>query len=98
MICRSYVSRDAAACEKVAAGEVAAGPGVRGPYADYLTAHSLARAALGPGRAQTYSMKKITAAALAGADLSATLNAAQHRPRNLEDERQRVTRETGFSG
>lgn len=91
MICRSYISRDVDACERISEGEVADGTGVRGAYTTYLTAHALGRATLGPGHAPTYSLSKIAAAAVEGVSLAEALKSARHRPAELQEERERVT-------
>ncbi|MGR3466906.1 MAG: YkgJ family cysteine cluster protein [Shimia sp.] len=93
MICRSYVSPDADACEKIAAGEPVPGPGVIAAYSDYLTAHALGRAVLGPSHAPTYSLRAIATAAVEGTPLKEALSQARHRPRELEAERLRVARD-----
>ncbi|MEL6550841.1 MAG: YkgJ family cysteine cluster protein [Pseudomonadota bacterium] len=91
MICRSYVSRDATACEEIAEGRAAEGTGTRAAYGTYLTVHALARAALGPGRAPTYALRKVAEAAVEGVPLDAALKAARHRPAELIEERKRAT-------
>ncbi|MEM6728067.1 MAG: YkgJ family cysteine cluster protein [Pseudomonadota bacterium] len=91
MICRSYMSRDVSACERISEGEAAQGTGVRSAYGTYLTVHALGRAALGPGHAPTYSLRKLATAAVEGQPLDAALKAARHRPAELQEERLRVT-------
>jgi Fe-S-cluster containining protein len=91
MICRSYVSRDVTACEKIANEEVAEGAGVLGAYTTYLTAQALARVTLGPGLARTYGLRDVARAAVDGVDVGAALEAARHKPKELEAERMRVT-------
>lgn len=86
MICRSFLSTDAAACETNAAGGAAAGAGVLGSHVDYLAVHALARSALkGIARVSTYSMARVAAGATGGEDAEPCLDAARHRPRALED-------------
>jgi hypothetical protein len=90
VICRSYVSYDAAACEQIAEGTPAPGSGVLAPHVSYLLVHALSRAALaGRAKVPTYSMARIAAAAVAGEPLDTALPAARHRPRDLDDERKR---------
>lgn len=91
MICRSYASRDVDACKSIAEGKPAEGAGVRAAYGTYLTVHALARAALGPGRAPTYSLRKLAAAALEGRAFEEALKEARHKPSELQEERVRVT-------
>lgn len=91
MICRSYVSRDVTACETISREEPAEGAGVLGAYTTYLTAHALARGTLGPGTARTYGLRDVARAAVDGVDVETALKAARHKPRELEDERARVT-------
>ncbi len=90
MICRSYLSVDVTACEQIAQGKAAQGTGVRAAYGTYLTAHALARAALGPGHAPTYSLRTVAKAAVEGVPLEDALKAARHRPAELEHERKRA--------
>ena len=94
MICRTYVSSDVSACEKVAEGQAAEGPGTLGPYHTYLAALGLSRAALkGVRRVATYSLSKLTAAAIDGMDTDAALAAARHKPAGLDDELRRSKRD-----
>ncbi len=92
MICRSYISPDADACEEISKGNAVPGPGVVPAYTDYLTAHAFARAALGPSNVPTYSLKAVAAGAVAGRPMAETLDAARHKPKELEAERKRVSR------
>lgn len=90
VICRTYVSYDAGACESIAEGEPAAGAGVLGPQRLYLAVHSLCRAILaGHAAASTYSLRRTAEGAVAGSPLDETLAAARHKPRNLPDELRR---------
>ncbi|MEO0485461.1 MAG: YkgJ family cysteine cluster protein [Pseudomonadota bacterium] len=91
MICRSYISRDVAACESHANGVPAEGGGVRAAYGTYLNIHALGRAALGPGHAPTYSLRRVAAAAVEGRSLEEALKEARHRPAELHAERKRAT-------
>ena len=94
VICRAYVSTDVAACEKVAEGEAAPGPGTLGPYHGYLAALGLARGALkGSRRVSTYALKRVTAAAAEGQSLDEALAAARHKPAELEAELKRSKRD-----
>jgi Fe-S-cluster containining protein len=97
MICRAYASTDAGACEQIAAGQEAPGAGVLSEHLTYLAAHGLARIALeGVGRAPTYSLARIAAAAVDGQTIDDALQAASHPPRTLKDERARLA--GGFAG
>jgi len=94
MICRTYVSTDVSACEKVAQGQAVAGPGTLGPYHTYLAALGLSRAALkGIRRVATYSLARVTAGAIDGLDAEATLAAARHKPTELDAELRRSKRD-----
>lgn len=94
MICRTYVSTDAAACEQVAGGTPAAGPGTLGPYHVYLAALGLARAALkGTRRVSTHSLARLAAAAIEGATQDDALSASRHKPGELEEELRRSRRD-----
>ncbi len=91
MICRAYASTDVNACEQIAAGQDAPGAGVLSEHLTYLAAHGLARAALtGVGRAPTYSLAMIAAAAIEGQDIETALHAARHVPKTLKDEQARL--------
>ena len=90
MICRTYVSTDVTACEQVAEGEAADGPGTLGPYHTYLAALGLSRAALkGVRRVPTYALSRLAAASLEGASLDDALKAARHKPGELDAELKR---------
>ncbi|MEM1233496.1 MAG: YkgJ family cysteine cluster protein [Pseudomonadota bacterium] len=91
MICRSYISRDLSACEEIAEGRPADGTGTRAAYGTYLSVHTLARAALGPGRAPTYSLRRVAEAAVDGIPLDDALKSARHRPAELLKEQKRAT-------
>ena len=93
MICRTYFSTDAAACEAIAGGIPATGAAVLGAQGLMLSLHALARAALdGLASAPTYALAKLARATLDGADLPEALRLSRHPPRALEDERRRLTR------
>ena len=93
VICRSYVSTDAGACEAAVGGSTEEGPGVLGPHVDYLLVQALSRAALkGSAKVSTFSLAQIAAGALAGNYLEETLATARHRPRTLDDERKRIAK------
>jgi len=78
----------------VAEGQAAEGPGTLGPYHTYLAALGLSRAALkGVRRVATYSLSKLTAAAIDGMDTDAALAAARHKPAGLDDELRRSKRD-----
>ena len=87
MICRSYVSTDATACQKVSEGESAAGMGTLEPYHTYLASLEVSRNSLkGIKRVCTYSLSKLTANALSGATLEDSLNNSRHKPIELNKE------------
>jgi Fe-S-cluster containining protein len=89
LLCRSYHSTDAAACEANAAGAPVAGARLAGPHLTYLAAHGLARAALGPrARVDTYSLRETARAAVEGAPAES----ARHPPAALDAERRRTGR------
>ncbi|AZQ65982.1 YkgJ family cysteine cluster protein [Silicimonas algicola] len=86
-ICRSYISPDAALCERVAQGEAVAGPGVLGGHTLYLSVLTLTREALrGVTAVPTYSLSKIASAAVEGVPLADALDGARHAPRELTEE------------
>jgi Fe-S-cluster containining protein len=94
MICRSYVSTDAGACEEVSNGRAAPGPGTLGPYHTYLAALGLSRATLkGTRRVATYALARVAAAAVAGKSCEESLDAARHKPAELEAELRRSKRD-----
>ncbi len=82
MICRSFLSMDAAACEANANGAEEQGAGLLGSHLDYLAVHALCRAALkGIAQVHTYSMAETAKAAVSG---DATFDTARHGPGALE--------------
>ncbi|SMH48544.1 YkgJ family cysteine cluster protein [Maritimibacter sp. HL-12] len=86
MICRSFLSTDAGACEVNANGGSAPGAGLIGTHLDYLAVNALARDALrGTARVATFSLARIAAGAVAGESLAQSLDAARHQSRALED-------------
>jgi hypothetical protein len=88
LICRAYVSTSADACERVARGTPAEGPGVLAPHTVMLAAHGLARAALKGLRAvPTYALRRVAAGA--GRPPDEALAAARHPPAALDAERRR---------
>ena len=90
LICRTYVSSDVAACERIARGTPAAGAGVLGAQGLMLAMLALTRAALdGVVRVPTYSLSRVTAGAVDGEDLATTLRLSRQPPRTLDDERHR---------
>jgi hypothetical protein len=98
-ICRSYVSTDATACETVAQGKPAEGPGTLGPYHTYLAALGLSRAALkGKRRVSTYSLARIAGAAVEGVPLQEALASARHRTGELDAELKRSRRDQSRTG
>lgn len=85
MICRSFLSTDADACESNAAGGKEQGAGLLGSHLDYLAVHALCRQALkGIAQVHTYSMAATAAAAVSGTDANATLQDTRHKPSALE--------------
>jgi hypothetical protein len=97
-ICRSYVSRDATACEAVAYGQEATGQGTLAAYHGYLAALGLSRAALrGQRRVATYALARIAAAAVEGCDPETALQVARHPASGLEDELKRSKRDLARS-
>ena len=90
MICRAYVSTDVEACKAVSEGTAMPGPGTLGPYHTYLAAIGLSRAALkGIKRVSTYALARVAAGAVEGQSLAETLNAARHKPTELDAELKR---------
>ncbi|MCK0095257.1 YkgJ family cysteine cluster protein [Yoonia sp. F2084L] len=82
MICRSFLSTDAGACERNAAGAEEQGAGLLGSHLDYLVVHALCRQALkGITQVYTYSMASTAADAVAGTD---GISTARHAPSALE--------------
>ena len=86
VICRSYFSEDAAACEGHVKGVPGAGSAVLGAYPLYLAVIGLARALLGVPKAPTYALNRIAAAAVEGKPLQEALKAAKHTPSVLTGE------------
>ncbi|MDX8350824.1 YkgJ family cysteine cluster protein [Cognatiyoonia sp. IB215182] len=85
MICRSFLSTDAAACEANANGGTEQGAGLLGSHLDYLAVHALCRRVLkGITAVQTYSLAAIAREATEGAEAETALNAARHGPAVLE--------------
>jgi len=79
MVCRSFLSTDAAACERNAAGGEEAGAGLLGSHLDYLAVHALCRAALrGLSTVPTYGLSQVAAATVAGKDQANAMAAAKH--------------------
>ncbi|MCI5110438.1 MAG: YkgJ family cysteine cluster protein [Marivita sp.] len=94
MICRAYVSTDVEACKAVSEGQAASGPGTLGPYHTYLAAIGLSRSALkGVKRVSTYALSRLAAAAVEGAALEDALDAARHKPSELDAELKRSKRD-----
>jgi hypothetical protein len=84
MICRSFISTDAAACEKNAAGGEEHGAGLLGSHLDYLVIHALCRAALmGITMVHSYSMAAVAAGAVGGTEVGPTLATSRHKPSAL---------------
>ncbi|MEL6840757.1 MAG: YkgJ family cysteine cluster protein [Pseudomonadota bacterium] len=85
MICRSFLSMDAAACETNADGGTEQGAGLLGSHLDYLAVHALCRAALkGIAQVHTYSLAKTAAGAVSAEERQDALAAARHKPDALE--------------
>ena len=85
MICRSFLSTDASACEANAHGGLEQGAGLLGSHLDYLAIHALCRQALkGTAQVHSYSMADTAKGAVEGADDAATLLAARHGSSALE--------------
>lgn len=85
MICGSFLSTDASACETNAAGGTVAGAGLIGTHLDYLAVHALARDVLkGTARVATFSLARTASGAVGGETASASLAAARHAPPVLE--------------
>ncbi len=82
MICRSFVSMDAAACEANANGGAEQGAGLLGSHLDYLAIHALCRQALkGIAQVHSYSMADVSKGAINGSD---SFTGARHGPSALE--------------
>lgn len=85
MICRSFVSTDASACERNADGGAEEGAGLLGSHLDYLAVHALCRQALkGIAQVHSYSLAQTARRAVEGQDASDALMAARHKPSALE--------------
>ncbi|MEL7430892.1 MAG: YkgJ family cysteine cluster protein, partial [Pseudomonadota bacterium] len=85
MICRSFLSMDASACEANANGGTEQGAGLLGSHLDYLAIHVLCRQALkGITQVHSYSMADTAKGAVEGGDESATLRAAKQGSAALE--------------
>lgn len=96
MICRSYLSRDAAACEANAEGGTLPGSGLIGAHLDYLATLSLSRAALkGISRVPSYSLARVAAGAIDGAARAPCLDAARHPAGALDEACRAVTKAAG---
>lgn len=96
MICRSYLSRDAAACEANVDSGALPGPGLIGSHLDYLATLSLARAALkGLARVPTYSLSRIAAGAIDGEATKDSLDAARHPAKALDEACRAMARAAG---
>lgn len=86
LVCRAYVSTDAAACEANSEGGEEPGGGLLGSHASYLAALALARDALrGTATVGTYALDRVAAATVEGADLRTALDAGRQKPRALDD-------------
>lgn len=87
MICRSYLSPDAALCERVSNGETVTGPGVLGAYPIYLAVLALTRETLkGIVAVPTFALARVAAASVRGEPADKTLASARHTPRDLSRE------------
>ncbi len=85
MICRSFLSTDATACERNAEGATEQGAGLLGSHLDYLTVHALCRQALkGITQVHTHSMSVVAAAAIDGVDPAERAGITRHKPSALE--------------
>lgn len=85
MICRSFISTNATACEENANGGTAGGAGLIGSHLDYLAIQALCRSILkGTAPVPTYSLARIAAEAVAGTDLALALKSAKHPPQTLD--------------
>ncbi len=91
LICRTYLSDSAAACESNANGDPKPGAGVLGAQGLFLAALALCREMLKPiAKVETYALARLAHAALNGDDPADALKAARHKPRTLQDERGRL--------
>ena len=94
MICRSYISTDASACEKVAQGESGSGMGTLEPYHTYLASLEVSRSSLkGVKRVSTYSLAKLAANAVGGVTLEEALKRSRHNPAELNKEIKRSNKD-----
>ncbi|WP_108816477.1 YkgJ family cysteine cluster protein [Loktanella sp. Alg231-35] len=85
MICRSFISMNAEACEKNAAGGKEQGAGLLGSHLDYLVIHALCRQALkGITMVHSYSMAATAAGAVGGDTATDTLAKSRHKPNALD--------------
>lgn len=85
MICRSFLSMDADACQANAEGGKEQGAGLLGSHLDYLAVLALCRQALkGISQVHSYSMAATATGAVEGADMDATLDSAKHGASALE--------------
>jgi hypothetical protein len=85
MICRSFLSTDATACQQNAEGGAEMGAGLLGSHLDYLAVHALSRQVLkGLTQVNSYSLAAVAAAAVDGSDLESSLTHARHKPSALE--------------
>lgn len=85
MICRSFISMDAGACERNAEGSEEQGAGLLGSHLDYLMIHALCRATLkGITMVQSYSMAATAAGAVEGKEATEVLTNARHKPSALD--------------
>lgn len=93
MICRTYMSVDAKACEKLVEGETASGTGVLGAQSIHMSLLALSRAVLlGTAMVHTYSMSKVARMSVEGASLEDTLSLARHGPKGLIEELSRLSK------
>ena len=93
MICRSFLSSDAAACARMADGAPATGTGVLGAQSVYLAVLAATRQLLqGVAQTPTYSLATVTAWSVDGRSDDETLTAARHAPRELDAELARTVR------
>lgn len=96
MICRSYLSTDAAACEANADGGTAPGSGLIGSHLDYIAVLALTRAALkGLSRVPSYSLSRIASGAVDGEAAAASLDAARHPSAALDNACRALAKATG---
>jgi len=94
MICRSYISTDASACEKVAQGESGSGMGTLEPYHTYLASLEVSRSSLkGVKRVSTYSLAKLAANAVGGVSLDEALKRSRHNSVELNKEIKRSNKD-----